>query len=163
MNCSCSGFQERLDEIEEELVKTCPRRARVLRSAFKAHRQRDYNNSVPAILKEADGMWYDLFGMNVFIARDRKSIVKSIEQTQPYGLVWTSLGPLLQSTLPLWMNEIERHNLMKKHRTGSFPGLNRHEVVHGISVDYGTEKNSLQAISFLNWRLLVELVVREPI
>ena len=156
-------FQERLDEIEEELVKACPRRARVLRSAFNAHRQRDFNNSVLAILKEADGMWYDLFGRNVFIARDRKSIVKSIEEKQPYGLVWTSLGPLLQSTLPLWMNEIERQKWMKKHQTGSFTGLNRHEVVHGISVDYGTEKNSLRAISFLNWRLMVELVVREPI
>ena len=155
-------FQERLDEIEEDLVKICPRRARVLRSAFNAHRQRDYNNSVPAILKEADGMWHDLFGMNVFIARARKSIVKSIKQKQPYGLVCTSLVPLLQSSLPLWMNESERHIWMKKHRTDSFPGLNRHVVVHGISVDYGTEKNSLKAISFLNWRLLVELVVREP-
>ena len=156
-------FRERLDEIEEELVKTCPRRARVLRSAFNAHRERDYNNSVPAFLKEADGVWHDLFGMNVFIAKDRKSIVKSIEQKQPYGLVWTSLGPLLQSTLPLWMNEIERQDWMKRHRTDSFPGLNRHVVVHGISVDYGTETNSLKAISFLNWRLVVELVVREPL
>ena len=156
-------FRERLDEIEEELVKTCPRRACVLRSAFNAHRERDYNNSVPAFLKEADGVWHDLFGMNVFIAKDRKSIIKSIEQKQPYGLVWTSLGPLLQSTLPLWMNERERHNWMKKHRTDYFPGLNRHEVLHGISVDYGTETNSLKAISFLNWRLVVELVVREPL
>ena len=152
-------FQERLDEIEEELVKTCPRRARVLRSAFNAHRQRDYNNSVPAILKEADGMWHDLFGMNVFLVGERASIVKSIEQKQPYGLISTSLIPLLQSTLPLWMNGSERHNWMKQHRTDSFPELNRHEVLHGISVDYGTETNSLKAISFLNWRLVVELVV----
>lgn len=155
-------YRERLDEVEEELVKTCPKRAHVLRSAFNAHRARDYNNSVPALLKEADGMWHDLFGMNVFIARDRKSIFKSIEQKQPYGLAWTSLGPLLQSTLPLWMNENERQNWIKRHRTDSFPGLNRHVVVHGISVDYGTEENSLKAISFLNWRLLVELEVREP-
>ena len=152
-------FQERLDEIEEELVKTCPKRAHVLRSAFNAHRERDYNNSVPAVLKEADGMWHDIFGMNVFRVRERASIVKSIEQKQPYGLISTSLVPLLQSTLPLWMNESERHNWMKQHRTDSFPELNRHEVLHGLSVEYGTETNSLKAISFLNWRLLVELVV----
>lgn len=154
-------FQERLDEIEEELIKACPRRALLLRSAFKAHRERDYNNSVVAFLKEADGMWHDLFGMNVFIAPARKSIVNSIKQKQPYGLVCTSLVPLLQSSLPLWMNESERHTWMKKHQTDSFPGLNRHVVVHGISVDYGTEKNSLKAISFLNWRLLAELVIRD--
>ena len=152
-------FQERLDEIEEELIKACPRRALLLRSAFNAHRERDYNNSIPAFLKEADGMWYDLFGMNVFVAPARKSIVKTIEEKQPNGLVYSSLVPLLQSTLPLWMSESERRNWMKKHRTGSFPGLNRHEVVHGISVDYGTETNSLKAISFLNWRLLVEFLV----
>ena len=148
-------FQERLDEIEEALIKACPRRALLLRSAFKAHRERDYNNSIPTLLKEADGMWHDLFGLNVFVAKARKSIVKTIEDKQPYGLVCSSLVPLLQSTLPLWMNEGERHNWMKKHRTDSFQELNRHEVLHGISVDYGTETNSLKAISFLNWRLLV--------
>lgn len=154
-------FQGRLNEIEEELIKACPRRALLLRSAFKAHRDRDYNISVPAFLKEADGMWYDLFGMNVFIARARKSIVKTIEGRQPYGLIYSSLVPLLQSTLPLWMNENERQRWMKMHRTDVLPGLNRHEILHGISVDYGTETNSLKAISFLNWRLLVELVVRD--
>ena len=30
-----------------------------------------------------------------------------------------------------------------------------------ISVDYGTETNSLKAVSFLNLRLLVELVIRD--
>lgn len=152
-------FQERLDEIEEELVKTCSKRAQLLRSAFNAHREKDYNNSIPAFLKEADGMWHDIFGVNVFVAGARKSIAKMLEEKRPYGLVGSSLVPLLQSTLPLWMNEIERHNWMKKQRIDAFPGLNRHEVLHGISVDYGTEINSLKAISFLNWRLLVGCVL----
>lgn len=150
-------FQERLDAIEEELIKVCPGRTRLLRAAFKAHREDDYNNSVPVFLKEADGMWHDLFGMNVFVAKARMSIAKRIEGHQPYGLGCSSLVPLLQSAIPLWMNERERRNWMKKHRTDTFPGLNRHEVMHGISLDYGTEINSLKAISFLNWRLLVEL------
>ena len=154
-------FQERLHEIEEELVKACPRRANLLRSAFKAHREEDYNNSVPAFLKEADGMWHDLFGMNVFVAKARKSIAERIEGYQPYGLIGSSFVPLLHSTLPLWMNENERQNWMKMHRIDALPELNRHEVLHGISVDYGTETNSLKAISFLNWRLLVEVVVRD--
>ncbi len=34
-------------------------------------------------------------------------------------------------------------------REAGFNQLNRHQVVHGESLDYGTETNSLKAISFL--------------
>lgn len=33
----------------------------------------------------------------------------------------------------------------------NFDGLNRHQVLHRESVDYGTEINSLKAISLLNY------------
>jgi len=153
-------FQERLDEIEAELVRASPKRAHILRSAFNAHREEDYYNSVPAFLKEADGMWHDLFGENVFLAKARKSIAQEVEAYQPYGFISSSLVPLLRSTLPLWMNKNQQEEWMKMHRTDALPGLNRHEILHGNSVDYGTETNSLKAVSFLNWRLLVELIIR---
>ncbi len=157
--------RKRQGAIEEELMRLCPHRAQSLRSAFHAHRDGDYYNSVQGFLREADGMWHDLFGMNVFAATARKSIVKNIERQQrSYGIVCSYIVSLLRSSLPLWMNEVERNDWKKRHRvTGSFPGLNRHEVMHGISVDYGTEINSLKAISFLNWRLLVEFVVRDTV
>ena len=52
----------------------------------------------------------------------------------------------LSIPLPLWMNRNER-----AERGDPCVGLNRHQVLHGESVDYGTEQNSLKAISLLSY------------
>lgn len=52
------------------------------------------------------------------------------------------LSPLAQS-LPISASE--------KERRADFSGLNRHTVLHGESVDYGTKENSLRAISLINY------------
>ena len=39
----------------------------------------------------------------------------------------------------------------KHERDESFNELNRHQVMHGESLGYGTEINSLKAISLLNY------------
>ena len=52
------------------------------------------------------------------------------------------LSPLAE-TLPIGASEYERP-------TG-FDELNRHMVLHGESLDYGTKINSLKAISLINY------------
>ena len=39
----------------------------------------------------------------------------------------------------------------KNERNDAFNELNRHQVMHGESLDYGTEINSLKSISLLNY------------
>ena len=39
----------------------------------------------------------------------------------------------------------------RAERGDPFVGLNRHQVLHGESVDYDTEQNSLKAISLLTY------------
>ena len=41
--------------------------------------------------------------------------------------------------------------MARNERPGDFTELNRHQVLHGEVVDYGTEENSLKAISLLNY------------
>ena len=54
-----------------------------------------------------------------------------------------SLAGLLGEPVPLWRT--------RKERGPGFFELNRHQVLHGESVNYGTETNSLKAISFLGY------------
>ena len=53
----------------------------------------------------------------------------------------------LSISTPLWMSsKKDRDEWMKEHGwEGSFVQLNRHLVLHGASLDYDTEKHSLQA------------------
>lgn len=52
------------------------------------------------------------------------------------------LSPLAQ-TLPIGASENERYK--------GFPALNRHTVLHGESLDYGSKTNSFKAISLINY------------
>lgn len=137
-----ASFQAKLDEIETELLRKHPSRAHLLQDAFSAHRDAKYTLSIPVLFSQADGICYDSFKKNIFITYKRKKI--HIEAKSESEELASSFSlPLLSETLPLWVTERERGE--------SFQGLNRHEVLHGISVDYNTETDSLKAVSFISW------------
>ena len=72
---------------------------------------------------------------------------KYVDQIEVETLLAAFLSPLA-STLPI--------NASKKQRESDFNQLNRHQVLHGESVGYGTKINSLKAISLINYVALFE-------
>ena len=148
-----ASLRAKLDEIEVELLRKHPSRVHLLQDAFSAHRDAKYTLSIPVLFSQADGICYDSFDKNVFIADKRKKIHREAK-SESEGLASTLSLPLLSKNLPLWVSESERGD--------SFEGLNRHEVLHGISVDYNTEVDSLKAVSFIRWlSWLLELTDKE--
>ena len=139
-----SYFRERLDSIESELTEAYPRRSQILHDAFGAHRAGKYTLSVPVFLSQADGIWRDQFRKN-FFERNRHNTLqdcKNDPQLQYVATMLTLLDPKEEGmNNPLWANEAKRGT--------SFDALNRHQVLHGESVDYATEENSFKAISLL--------------
>ena len=115
----------------------------MLEDAFNAHREGKFTLSVPVLLIQADGMWYDKFQSNFFSSKARDQTVKSVLSTNAQRFFKALyFKPLFSSSLPLWQSESERE--------ASFDELNRHQVLHGEVVDYYTEQNSLKIIAFLN-------------
>ena len=123
-----------------------PRRSQILHDAFEAHRTGKYTLSIPVFLSQADGIWYDQFSKDFFRSGERENTVQNCKndpQLQYIVTILTLLEPKKQgNNNPLWANETERGS--------SFDALNRHQVLHGESVDYATEPNSLKAISLLD-------------
>lgn len=136
-------FRKRLGDIEKELVELYPRRSHLLRDAFDAHRRGQYSLAVLMFLNQADGIWYDEHSNSVFRAQDRIDTYKGQNVPQVIGDILSSYIGLLSRPLPIWLNEVDRGK--------EFHDFNRHLVTHGVSVDYGTEKNSLKLVSFLSW------------
>ena len=139
-------FGSQLDAIEQELVKLRPKRKKLLQDAFEAHRDRKYNLSIPVFLSQADGIWWDQYSQNLFNKRGRDSGHEKL-RSSPKSYLFSGFLYPLSITTPLWMSEGERDE--------PFNELNRHQVLHGKSVDYGTEENSLKAISLLNYLCFV--------
>ncbi len=146
-------FSVRVREIEKFLIEQLPSRAGILQQALQAHRDGQYALSTPIFLMQADGVCHARTG-RYFFMRD-----KGLPQTATYVATrevdeWESawLSPLAA---------IGQINMSEKQRGTDFVGLNRHLVIHGDSVDYGTETNSLKALSLLNF--IVQILKSEDV
>lgn len=148
-------FEQQLDSIEERLVAFAPPRARILRSVFGAVRRGDDDLAVPILLMQADGLCHD-HGLGSFFIRDKKDrqTPLAMRRLEDSGVKTSLLYSPVYRVLPLYMTANERDE--------SFTGLNRHQVLHGESVDYGTHANSLRAVSFLNCIALLLRDSKDP-
>ena len=138
-------FRDRIDDIEVEVTSAFPHRSEILRDAFQAHREGRYNLSVAVFLTQADGFCYDRWLRSLFLGEDRKDIGERIEHMSD-GLIRTMSRALLYDGWPLAMTRGQR-----QQQPDGFTELNRHQVLHGEVTDYGSEANSLKAVSLLNY------------
>ena len=147
--CMCELVRNQIDSIEAEVVQQFPHRAAILRETFTAHRQQMFNLSVPVFLTQTDGFWHERCGHNLF----GDNIRDTIAATQGGRVKGGIIECLLQSlTNPRWKLRQSR-----KKRTAEFANLNRHQVLHGEVIDYGTEENSLKAIALLHFSSVILL------
>ena len=142
----CERYRSRLDGIESRLRSTYPNRADILGEAFEAHRQEKYNLSVPLLLMQADGVWWDRLSRNLF-SGGVNSAVDDLVDKVPDSTIRELVRALSYKQLPLVMSS--------KDRGIGFSELNRHQIIHGEVTDYGTAENSLKAVAFLNFCALV--------
>ena len=138
-------LEDRIDSIENDLSQTYVHRAHILHDAFDAHRAKRYTLSVPVFFSQADGIWRDRFDQHFFSRARKETLRHQLNDIQLQYLV-TALKVLIGSNEdgnnPMWASENERGS--------SWSALNRHQVLHGESVDYATEENSLKAIALLD-------------
>jgi hypothetical protein len=138
-------------EIEAVAVMRFPARSAILAAAFEAHRLRQYELSVPVLLIQIDGMCSETFGIKFYSANKGVPLTKRLaESISTSSIMDAFLSPLCRST-GLTAGE--------RHRAGFPLALNRHEVLHGVDINYASLINSLKAISLLNY--FVTWVVRD--
>jgi hypothetical protein len=136
-------YTGRIPEIQATLERRHPRRAKILGRAFAAHVREEYELSVPVFLIQADGICQEILKLSPYGTRDRQDkLIPYIRSLVSDDFQAAALYPLSQP-LPL--------TATKHERDAAFAHLNRHQVLHGESVDYGTRVNSLKAISFINY------------
>jgi hypothetical protein len=139
-------FERRLDKIEEFISNEFPNRQKLIKAAFEAHRRSEYELAIPVLFAQMDGICKDVGGNKYLFIKNKKTQKPSIEiylkQIVFNEFEEATLSPLSKD-LPIWKSA--------KERPKSFNALNRHMVLHGESLDYGTKVNSLKAISLINY------------
>lgn len=128
-----------LSTVQERLMLSCPSRRQLYEDGFDAHQQGLYFSSIPVFLAQAEGLVWERLGAVLYSRkkfRERMAELKNETWSLSQALMW----PLLEPT------DI---NKTAGERTKRFSGLNRHRVLHGEDITYGTKRNSLKAISHL--------------
>jgi len=144
-------FSENIDRIKLEIVQQFNHRKEFLEDAFEAHNLKKYSLSIPVLLAQADGVSQEKTNYQLYNKKSIKGdkIIPKIseyieelvdDQSSSYGDLY--LYPLTH-LIPIHASASDRGE--------NFNQLNRHLVLHGESLDYHTEENSLKAISWLNY------------
>jgi hypothetical protein len=134
-----------LDFIENRIVSKFPHRAKIINSAFSAHKRGEYELSIPIFFAQTDGICYEVINQHLFMrlrGEKKPSTAIYVDSIASDTFRHALLSPLSQP-LPI--------SASKNERDESFNELNRHQVMHGESFDYGTEINGLKSISLLNY------------
>jgi hypothetical protein len=142
-------FGEKLVTIKERLLRQYPHRAAFFSKSFAAHERGDYELSIPVFLAQADGICKERTDLHMFRRKDRKpELAAYVEAAMGVDAYRAALLSPLAAEHPISMSEAQR--------PPGFDGLNRHQILHGESLTYHTEMNSLKAVSllsFLSWVL----------
>jgi len=136
-------YRIHLHQIKNDLLTRFSHRGKIIEAAFNAHQRGEYELSVPIFLAQADGICHDLIRIQLYRKIDRMpATAKFVDQLAGDSFTSALLEPL-RVPMPIAASKEERHKFDIE--------INRHEILHGISVEYGTELNSLKAISLLHY------------
>lgn len=142
-------YQSELNLIEKRLIERNPTRKSLIEEGFNNHRRKYFYSSISLLLTQADGLCHDrakkFYFQNDFKLKKQKIYRPAIHEDLEKNDQMFFKEFLAPMKNPSAINELVG-------KVGNFPvRLNRHEIIHGIDTQYGTNLNSLKTISFLNY------------
>jgi len=109
------------------------------------HQDSRYFAAIPLLLSQSEGVCVDILHASIFLKEKGQPTTKKAEQLGAHSgdeLLRAFIEPLLLVG-PINVNTSDL-DASKGH-------LNRHAVLHGASLDFGTKINAFKAISLLNF------------
>ena len=137
----CEYFDGRVSAIADKLCSRFPERAEVIRSAEEAHRQGRYILSIPVVLAQADGICKELTDVQLYARAKGTPRLAAFVDSGGFEAIRASDAAPFTTPTPLVASSEER--------VGRPEMLNRHAVMHGESLDYGTQLNGCRALSLI--------------
>ncbi|MCK4358460.1 MAG: hypothetical protein KAW92_06910 [Candidatus Cloacimonetes bacterium] len=157
-NYMCNIIESKLDQIEKEIIQKYPNRRKIIQSAFNAHKKGEYELSVPVFLAQADGICNELLEMSLYKKYTPK---KKEDPNQKMRLLTANeiekyvSNSIIMSALVEPLRNISGLNVSTEYKNQYPIILNRHEIIHGLDLNYGNKKNSLKTITLLHYFISV--------
>lgn len=151
----CKTINENLVESMEYIYESCPDRAIVIQKAFELHKREEYDICIPIFLIQADGISNEMFKTSFFGKRDGQT---KTEKEKNKVIPKDKLNNRVDYSGYIYpLDVISSINLNTSDRDKINPQLmNRHGIIHGLDIDYGTYKNSCQCIALLKYLITIK-------
>lgn len=145
-------YTSNLDRIGEELKGRHYERKDILHELIEGHKNGKFYLTIPTILSQVDGICFDFTEKKFFIKERKNNYLPQVT---------SELETLSESVVDLFLSPIKNQTpiMVREKDIQKYPcTLNRHEILHGVSKNYGTERNSLKCLSLLKYisDLLIE-------
>lgn len=138
-------YIENLDRIFAEISSRHPYRKEIFQQILSAFYRSEYFTIIPCILSQVDGICFDFTQKKFFIKEKDNKYLSQIS---------SELEKSVGSFLNIYLSPLKNQTpiMVQEKQISEFPcKLNRHEILHGINVNYGTKENSLKVISLLKY------------
>ncbi len=123
----------------EKLTARFPARSKAIMAAYNAHQKGEYYLSIPVFFAQTEGVCNEVVGSRFFqIKKGKPTTVNWASTDENSDYINLILKPLIE------VGETRRIQVK-----GKPSGVNRHDVLHGDSLDYGIKVNSYKAFSLL--------------
>jgi hypothetical protein len=143
-------YRLNLQSFTDELASKYPDRAPAIKAAVNAHSSlgcEGYLLSTPVFVAQADGLLTEITRVKSALMKDRKGELQASKALREKLAADQKSLDLLHPILMLhesdFMKSEGARQIAAQASCGAFTALNRHQVMHGESSDYGTEINSL--------------------
>ncbi|MDH7459856.1 hypothetical protein QEG73_01160 [Chitinophagaceae bacterium 26-R-25] len=160
-----SLFEKNLKEIEKSLIRSFPKRESFIKKMVNLHELQKYEISIPIALIQADGMCKDIFytikdGKKRPIGFfDLKRKNKKNPSVQALAEICESDPASVLSILTRQLAAFDRNeHVLMQSNTLKLSDINRHAILHGESIEYGTYINSVKAILLLDFILELSII-----
>lgn len=141
-------YKTNFGRIFKTLIRRHYNRKEILESIRKSYEEGNHILLIPTVLTQVDGICFDFTKKKFFIKEKKNEKYKFLSE------VIVELEKSAGNFLELYLSPLQNQTpiMARQQDIDKFPcKLNRHEILHGISTDYGTEINSLKVISLLKY------------
>lgn len=157
----CEYYENHIQQLKEFISRNLSNREDIILAALKAHENGEYVLSVPVLMIQVDGICMEVTKGYLFMTDKKTKKPQPAKFVDKYAQQFTNHIIKLALMEPL----AQKHsiNFSCGERGDSFTELNRHEVIHGDDLSYGTRINSCKAISLLNYVVQILGGIKENI
>lgn len=138
-------FNDYISEIEKLLLERFLNRSEILIKAFEAHRNKNYELSIPIFIIQSDGIFREITNKELFSKRENQRAELLFNEIDKKDIDYLRLSTI---------NVFKRYEQLSASFTGytNYPNmLHRNLILHGYQNDYATETNAYKALSLLNF------------